>query len=255
MRRVLALAAHDLGWLRREPWPLVTMLLMPGVLMLFTRPIYRSVLLQLGVDDANGADLAVPGLAVMFSFFMVGIIAESIFREHGWRTWDRLRVSPLRDWELFLGKLLPGFLLVVLQLTVLFLFGWLWLGLRARGSIAALALVLVALAACVVSFAVALCAIVSSRRQAFAYERLIVLAWAGLGGALVPVSLLPAWTLWPARLTPVYWAVDGFRVIVLDGRGIPSVLLHLAALAAFTVVFAAVARWRFRMDSEKTHWL
>lgn len=254
MRRVLAIAKHDAIAMWREPAPFITLLLTPALLMLFVKPLYRTVLEQSGDTRANGGEIAVPAMTVMFAFFMVGIASEAIFREHGWRTWDRLRVSPLRDWELLLGKVLPSYLMVLLLFTVLFSIGIGLVGFRVRGSVLGVLAILLVLGTVVVSLAMALCAVSSSRRQAFAYERLLALIFAGLGGALVPIGLLPGWLEIPAHLTPTYWTMRGFGDVVLDGEGFSAVLPELAALAAFTLVFALVAGSRFRMDTARAHW-
>lgn len=254
MTRVLAIARHDAVLLLREPAALITMLITPALLMVFLKPLYRSALAERGDAGATGAELAVPGMTTMFAFFMVGIVTEAIFREHGWRTWDRLRVSPLRDWELLLGKVLPGYVTVLGLFAILMGLGWGLVGFRVRGSVLGVALVLLALGAVVVAFGMALCALSTTRRQAFAYERLAALVWAGLGGTFVPIDLLPGWLEVPARLTPTYWAMEGFRDVVLDGRGVTSVLPEVAALGGFAALFAVVAVSRFRMETARVSW-
>ncbi|OKI09448.1 hypothetical protein A6A06_01725 [Streptomyces sp. CB02923] len=254
MTRVLTLVRHDITWLRREPAPLVTLFLTPCLLMLFIKPLYTGALGQLGYDHVNGADLAVPGITAMFSFFMTGILTESYYREHGLRTWERLRISQLRDWELIVGKSMLCVLLVLTQCAVLFLLGGLVIGLHVKGSLPALLAVTVALAACVVSFALVLCGISPTRRQAFAYERMATLTWTVFGGALVPTELMADWIGWVARITPVYWVVRGFRAVVLDGAGLGDVLPHIGALSAFTGIFLALALWRLNFNTDRRHW-
>ncbi|AUY52526.1 ABC transporter permease [Streptomyces sp. CB01881] len=254
MTRVLSLLRHDATWLRREPAPLVTVLLTPCLLMLFIKPLYSGALSQLGYGDADGAQLAVPGMTGMFSFFMTGLVTESYFREHGLHTWQRLRLSPLRTWELLVGKAALCAALVVGQCVFLFVLGWAVIGLRVHGSLLALLVVMVALAVCVVSFALALCAVSPTRRQAFAVERMVTLSWTVFGGALVPTELMADWIGWIARFTPVYWAVGGFRKVVLDGAGVGGVLPNAGALLGFAAAFTALALWRFTMDKDRRHW-
>lgn len=254
MRRALILAGHDLTWLRRDPAPLITLLLTPCILMLFIKPLYVGALGQLGYREVNGAELAVPGMIAMFSFFMAGLITESIFREHGLHTWNRLRVSPLRDWEVMVGKVAPCAVLVIAQSAVLFVLGHLISGLRVRGDIAALVVLMVALALCVVAFALALCSASSTRRAAFAYERVATLAWAVFGGALVPIELMADWIGWIARATPTHWAVTGFREVVLDGGGVADILPQAGMLLGFAAGFGVIAAWRFNAGTNRRHW-
>ncbi|MFH9424113.1 ABC transporter permease [Streptomyces sp. NPDC017529] len=128
------------------------------------------------------------------------------------------------------------------------------MGLEVRGNPLALPVVMVSLAACVVAFALALCAVARTRRQAFAYERITTLVWVMFGGALVPTELMAQWLGWVARATPVYWAGRGFREAILNGGGVAAVLPCAGALCAFAVLFTALAAWRFKGEAVKQHW-
>jgi len=70
----------------------------------------------------------------------------------------------------------------------------------------------------------------------------------------VPIELLPDWLEVLARLTPTYWAMEGFRDVVLDGLGVTSVLPEVAALGVFAALFAVVAVSRFRMETARVNW-
>ncbi|WP_211714771.1 ABC transporter permease [Nocardiopsis sp. MG754419] len=244
MTPVVAVLHHDLIWLRRDPVPFVTLLLTPCLLMSFTAPLYAGVASRLGHEGASGADFSVPGMALMFAFFMGGVIKESIFREFELHTWNRVQVSGASAGDLLGGKILLGGMLVLGQSSVLFLVGGLLLGLNVRGSMVALIVLLVGVAVCVVSFSLALCTLARSRSQAFAYDRVITLVWTVLGGALVPIELMPSWVRALATVTPVHWAVSGLREVIVGGGGLRQVLLSVACLFAFSLVFCAIALWR-----------
>jgi ABC-2 type transport system permease protein len=76
-----------------------------------------------------------------------------------------------------------------------------------------------------------------------------------IGGALVPLSVLPDWARTIAPGTPTYWVMRGFRSVILDGRGLGAVMAPVAVLGAMTVVFAAVAMRRLRFDETKIAWI
>ncbi|WP_419921248.1 hypothetical protein [Candidatus Poriferisodalis sp.] len=69
---------------------------MPGVLLFF-------------VTDAiiGGPAHSVPALASLFALMGTGSMGFSFFREHGWGTWDRLRVAPIRTIHIVGGKAVP----------------------------------------------------------------------------------------------------------------------------------------------------
>jgi ABC-type multidrug transport system permease subunit len=47
---------------------------------------------------------------------------------------------------------------------------------------------------------------------------------------------------------PTAWAMDGFQNILLRGLGFQSVLLPVAILCGYTLVFFSLAIWRFRFE-------
>lgn len=248
---LLAMLSHNLLLARRDAAPVVVMIAMPLVLMAFLQPALRLSLKAEGYAAATGAEQAVPGMAVMFVLYMVGVVGFRIFEEHGWGTWDRLRASPAGTASIVVGKVAPSFLVLVVQLGSLFVAGAVFYRLRISGSILSLVLVAAAFAATVLTLGVLLAALARTAQQLNALANVGATALAGLGGAIVPIGVLPAWAQVIAPVTPSYWAMRGFQVVILDAGGLVDVLFPIAMLAAFAAVFAIVAAKRFRIDEAK----
>lgn len=247
------LARHELRLYRREPGMLIQMVFMPIVMIAFLKPAFGPALAEAGYASATGAEQAVPGMIVMFSFFGAGMIGFGFFREHGWGTWDRLRASQARSVEIVIGKAVPTFLLVTGQQLVLFLAGiWLF-GLRIRGSVIGLVLVSVALALCLLAFGVVFAAFLRSTQSLNAVNSITVMTLAGLGGAFTPIDALPPWAQTIAPATPTYWAMVGYRAVVLEAGGVAATLVPVAVLLTFAVVLTAVAVRRFSFDEAKIY--
>ena len=254
LRRSLAVARHDLRLLLRDPAPLILLIAMPVVLMAFLRPAFESSLVAAGYDDANGAEQAVPGVTVMFAFFLVGTVGFGFFREHGWNTWERIRASWARPSEVMAGKAVTPLLMAAVQLTLLFGLGRLLFGLRVRGPVTGLVVVGVALACCLVAFGFLLTAVCRTVMQMNALSNLGALLFAGVGGALAPLSAMPSWARTVAPVSPAYWAMRGYRDVILDGGGVGDVLLPAGVLLAFAAGAALLAATRFRFAETKTSW-
>jgi len=141
-----------------------------------------------------------------------------------------------------------------LQLSVLFGIGGLAFGLDVRGSYVALVLVAAALAICLVSLGFLLLAICRTVMQLNAVTNLGTMLLAGLGGAIAPITALPDWARTIAPATPSYWAMRGFRSVILEAGGVDAVVLPVVVLLAFTVAFAAIAGARFRVEETKLSW-
>ena len=79
--RSLAIAKHELRVLRADWSSLVTLILMPVVMMAFLKPVARISLGE-SMPGANGSEFAVPGMTVLFAFFLVSYVGFLFFSEH-----------------------------------------------------------------------------------------------------------------------------------------------------------------------------
>jgi ABC-2 type transport system permease protein len=249
--RSQTLMIHNWRLLLADPAPIVITTLMPIVLMAFLQGASQAVLAQQGYRSAGGAELAVPGMAVMFAFFGVAFIGTAFYSEHGWGTWDRLRASPAGTLEIVLGKIMPSAALMCGQLVLMFVVGVVLFGLEINGSLAGLAVMIGVSVALLVAFSMLLTAVLSTQNQMMAVVNLAALTLTGLGGALAPVDVLPDWARAVAPLSPAYWMLDGFRAVVLEPGTLGSVLVPATMTMLFAGGLALIAVVRFRVTDEK----
>lgn len=254
MVRIRALVRHDLRLFLRDPVFLVLMIVMPIAVMGFLKGTFKTSLRAEGFADASGAEQVVPGAILMFSTFLLSNLSFSIFRDHGARTWDRVRVSPASTGQILLGKSVVPFGLLGVQFTALLLVGVVAFGLEIRGPVLALIGVALAYWLCLLAFGFLLIALCHTFQQVNAFAQLGAIVFAGLGGALTAMSQLPGWAQAIAPITPHYWAMRGFRSVILEGKGIDGVLLPIAVLIGVAVVIAIVALRLFDPEAEKLSW-
>lgn len=250
--RTQTLLRAETAMVSRDPAVVIWTLAMPLVLILFLREGFVAFAQGEGVA---GADLAVPGFAVMFVMLLPGWCSLAFFREHAWRTWPRLQLSAAAPWEVAIGKTLPYYVVAVGQLTLLFLLGWSVLGMHVRGSVVALAIVMLTIALVAMTFGWALLAVSKTSQQTIAFGNLGGMVLGAVGGALQPVEALPGWAERVAPLTPHYWAIDAFRSVLIEGAGVGDVLGPTAVLLCFAAGAAAIAASRYRSDDTKLAYL
>lgn len=240
-RRILAVVRNDLRILRSDPVFLMIMIAMPLVVMAFIEPVFS-------------AEQVVPGMTVMFSLFLVGNLGFAVFREHGWNTWERLRASWASPAEVMLGKAVTPLLTLAVQLTVLFVVGGVLFGLTVRGPVVALVAVAAAYALCLLALGGVMLAVCRTVMQLNGITNLGAMLLAGIGGALAPVADLPGWARAVAPVTPSYWAMRGFRDVIVHGEGLGAVGLPVAVLLAAATALAALTLWRFKFEETKLNW-
>lgn len=252
-RRSWVVMRHELRALADDPGSLVFLLIMPLLMMGLMKPLFSLSLQADGYPGANGAEQAVPGMAAMFVTFTGSFAGFTFFREHGWNTWDRLRASQAKTLDIMLGKIVPTLLIAVAQLAALFCFGIVLFDLLVAGSLVGLGMIGVAFALSMLSFGMAITSLSRTSLQLNTFVNLFGIVFAGVGGALVPLVVLPDWVQGAARFVPTYWAMDGFLDVILDGAGASEVMASASALLLFSAVFTVIAAIKFRFEETKVY--
>lgn len=240
--------------MRTDPSTVVFLTIMPLGMVAVMRQLFAGTLAAEGFSGANGAEFAVPGMAVSFAAFGVGYVGFAFFREHGWGTWDRLRATPATPLAILAGKILPSVLITTGQLGLLLVLGGPLFGLEITGSWWALAALVVVLAVCLNAFGLAVTAVSRNSQQLNALGSLGGMAMAMLGGSFVPYEVMPGWAQVVAPAMPTYWAMRGLRDVILEAGGLADVLLPVAAMLALGAGFALVAATRFRFGEAKAYY-
>jgi ABC-2 type transport system permease protein len=78
-----------------------------------------------------------------------------------------------------------------------------------------------------------------------------------VSGVYYPVSVLPAWMEWTARISPATYALRGIRGSVLDGAGVawadlwPLLLIGTASIPVGLAIFSCGERYAKRHGKQK----
>lgn len=251
LQRVLVIARHNARLILADPGPIFVFLLTPLLVMAIIKPTQELVLLSRGFPDTNGSEQVVPGFTVMFAFFWLAFIGRTFFAEHGWGTWERLRATVASPVEIMAGKVLPAFVVIVVQVVLLFGLGSILFDLTSAGPVLALAIVVVPLIACVLALTLALVAVCRTLTQIDALGNMLTMVFACVGGPLAPIAALPGWVETISPGTPSYWAIAASDKVILEGEGVGAVIVPALVLLLFTALFLAVAVTRFSFGQAK----
>jgi len=248
-----AILRHELRVMLTDPSTVIFVILMPLVMVALMKELFATALKAEGFSNANGSEFAVPAMAVGFAAFGVGYSGFTFFRDHGWGTWDRLRATPASSVDIMVGKVLPSVGVTFVQLALLFVLGGPLFGLEVRGSWIALTLLVAVVALTLCAFGMLVTAVTRTMNQLNAVGSVGGMAMAMLGGAWVPVSTMPGWAQAVAPALPTYWAMEGFRDVILEGKGVTAVAFPLLVMVGFGALYTAVAAARFRFEDTKVY--
>jgi ABC-2 type transport system permease protein len=212
---------------------------------------------QLGASQQATPDLSqstVTGFAVLFVFMTAQATAHSIYDEKKVGSFRRLTAAPLSKAQLLIGKILPNFIIGLVQMAVIFAFGA--FGLRAIGMTplaiekAPLGAFLVAvmLALCSSAFGIMVAALARTENQIAGLSTLLLWGMGLLGGCLVPLFVLERFLGPIPMVVPHYWANRALDDLLIRGLGPTVIALDLAVLLGFTLLFFIIGLWRFDFE-------
>jgi ABC-2 type transport system permease protein len=148
---------------------------------------------------------------------------------------------------LLVGKLIPYYLVNLVQIGLMFAVGVLLYGVR-TGSVPALVVVSLALAASANGMGLLVAALGRTEAQVNGFSVLLAVALSALGGMMVPSFVMPPGLRLLSRFTPHAWALEGYHDAMIRGLGLRDVLPEAGVLLGFAALFFAFALWRFRFD-------
>jgi ABC-2 type transport system permease protein len=189
----------------------------------------------------------VPAYTIFGVFFIVLTLASSFLREKQDGTFQRILAVPLSKTALLIGKLLPYYVVNLIQLGLMFAVGVILFDMK-PGYLPALILVSMALAAAANGLGLLVAALGKTEAQVNSLSVLFAITLAALGGMMVPAFIMPGFMKTLSLFTPHAWALAGYHDVIIRGLGLKEVLPETAVLLGFASLFFAGALWRFRFD-------
>ncbi len=189
----------------------------------------------------------VPAYTIFGVFFIVLTLASSFLQEKKDGTFQRILAAPLSKTALLIGKLLPYYLVNLIQIGLMFCIGVAVFGIR-LGHLPALVVVSFALAAAANGLGLLVAALGKTEPQVNALSVLLAITLSALGGMMVPTFVMPDLMKTLSLFTPHAWALAGYHDVIIRGLGTKEVLMEVVALLGFACFFFVIALWRFRFD-------
>lgn len=197
----------------------------------------------------ESVNLFVPGLiAIVLTVVSALMSAISLSREKELGTLEVLLVSPLRPWQIIIGKVVPYLVLGFLNVASVLLAAWLVFGVPFEGSVILLLLESLLFIVASLGLGVLLAAVTSSQRTAMIGSLMgLMLPTLLLSGMLFPLASMPLPLQVIANAVPGKWFLLISRGIMLKGVGLEYLWQETLILAGMTVFVLGVAARAFNV--------
>jgi len=197
--------------------------------------------------DMASAYFMVPGMIGMILQTMTTLLtAVAIVRERERGTIEQLIVTPIRSWELLVGKLVPYVVIAFGDALEVLTLGTLWFHVPIRGNIGLLLGLAALFVMTTLSVGLFISTIAHTQQEAMLTTFMTILPTIFLSGFFFPVAGMPQVLQWVSAIIPLKYFLIIVRSIVLKGVGLQLLLSEAVTLAVMGIVMMAVASSRFR---------
>jgi ABC-2 type transport system permease protein len=189
----------------------------------------------------------VPGILVIL-VTLVGwlLMSLNMVREKELGTIEQINVTPIRKYQFLIGKLIPFWILALVELGIGLSLGRLIFHVPIVGSlwllIAFTALYLVT----VLGFGLFIAAISETQQQVMFLNFFFVLVFILMSGIFTPVESMPDWAHYVNTINPLSYFMRVIRMILLKGSDFGDVWKEFLSIGIFGVVMISLAVRSYR---------
>jgi len=201
---------------------------------LFVQP---ETTLYYGAEDFEQFDFLAPSMMGFIIFFLVFLLAGIAFlRERISGTLDRILVSSLRRGQLVSGYFLGFGLFAALQTVVIQLFLVYVLKVHTETNFLLVLLINLTIAGTSLAMGTLFSAFARNEFQLFQFIPIVIIPQVMFCG-LFNLRESPQFLQYLAKIFPLTYGADALRKVMLQGAGLESVVLDLAIMLGFTLLF------------------
>ncbi len=197
--------------------------------------------------DLRSAYFMIPGVIGMVLYAIMAMLtATAVVRERERGTIEQLIVTPIRSWELIVGKVMPYVILGFFDLFEVLLIGHYWFGVPVRSNL----ILVVGTAGLLLlsSLGIGLFAstIANTQQEALLTVFVTILPGVFISGFLFPLEAMPKFLQIVSYAIPLRYYLVIVRSLLLKGVGFAALQNEIISLAIFGLVIMTLASLRFR---------
>lgn len=201
--------------------------------------------------ELRSSNYMIPAVMGMILQFLTTLFtALTIVREREQGTIEQLVVTPIRAWELVVGKVVPYIGVAFFDLLEVLCIGVLWFDVPIRGSVPLLLLLSLLFLLTTLGFGLLVSTAARTQQEAMFLSFLVMLPSIFLSGFFFPLEAMPWWLQGISYVVPLRYMLVILRGIILKGVGLPPLMDQVIALAILGPLIFTAASLRFRKSLE-----
>lgn len=198
-------------------------------------------------ENLESRNYYLPGvIALVVSVMSLLLSSMAIVREKEIGTMEQLIVSPIKPFELILGKIMPFAVIALVQVTVITSVGVLWFHVPIRGSFLLLFFATLAYLLTTLGIGLFISTISATQQEAMMSVFLFFFPATLLSGFAYPIANMPQMIQYITYLNPLRYYLFIIRQLFLKGVGISILWPPIAALLVMGAVVFVVSSLRFQ---------
>lgn len=197
--------------------------------------------------DLISSYFMIPGVIGVILYALTSILtATAVVRERERGTIEQLIVTPIRPWELMMGKILPYVLLAFLNAFEVLTIGHFWFHVPVRGNLALIALLSGLFLLTSLGIGLLASTFANTQQEAMLTVWMTLLPGIFLSGFFFPLEAMPRVLQWISYLMPLRYYLVIIRSLLLKDVGILPLRNEIIALSLFGIALMTLASLRFR---------
>ncbi|MFZ2053687.1 MAG: ABC transporter permease [Candidatus Aminicenantales bacterium] len=197
--------------------------------------------------ELRSRNFMIPGvLAMVLMIVTMMLTSLGIVKERELGTMEQLMVTPIRPHELILGKLLPFFLIGLIEIGVVVAVAVFWFGVPVKGSLWLLFGLSPTFMLTTLGLGLFISTISRNQQQAMLTAVFFILPQIILSGFVFPIENMPRLIQWLTYVVPLRYFLVIIRGLFLKAVGWGALWDETVALVAFGLVILGLSILRFR---------
>ncbi|AXI07899.1 ABC transporter permease subunit [Oceanobacillus sp. 143] len=190
-----------------------------------------------GTSEMGSFDYFGPVLLGFFVFFFVFLIAGvSFIRERTTGTLERLLSTPLRKWEIVIGYVFGFGIFTMIQSTIIAWYAIYVLEMMMEGVFIYVLIITLAIALTALTLGILISSFANNELQMIQFIPIVVIPQIFFSG-LFNLETISEWLSWIGPFTPLYYAADALRDVMVRGYGWNEIYINILILIGFSVIF------------------